>query len=227
MTQSDSYFLLYVHNSFKANLEPYTKANKNMLLSTDYFLVFSFSLNILTFFLSYMYNMAKGCAPVLLGVSNESSFSNENIRFTFRILWWISRLQLRWKSWYVLIPVYICIYTHILFISLFFIFFSFLLKILNYWIPGIIGKLLIPRIRSFFFFSSSLGPSHWPIDYQSCVGKHQSPINIEEHNVKNINLPPLRFEKLDVPRSSFITNNGHTGEIFFFFLNLFKVIGHM
>ncbi|KAF7414272.1 hypothetical protein HZH68_002761 [Vespula germanica] len=61
-----------------------------------------------------------------------------------------------------------------------------------------------------FFFSSSLGPSHWPIDYQSCVGKHQSPINIEEHNVKNINLPPLRFEKLDLPRSSFITNNGHT-----------------
>nr|XP_050869492.1 carbonic anhydrase 7-like [Vespula vulgaris] len=61
-----------------------------------------------------------------------------------------------------------------------------------------------------FSYDGNHGPSHWPIDYQSCVGKHQSPINIEEHNVKNINLPPLRFEKLDVPRSSFITNNGHT-----------------
>ncbi|XP_046820673.1 carbonic anhydrase 7-like isoform X1 [Vespa crabro] len=61
-----------------------------------------------------------------------------------------------------------------------------------------------------FSYDGNHGTSHWGIDYHSCVGKHQSPINIEEHNVKNVSLTPLRFEKLNIPRTSFITNNGHT-----------------
>ncbi|KAI4501809.1 hypothetical protein M0802_003144 [Mischocyttarus mexicanus] len=61
-----------------------------------------------------------------------------------------------------------------------------------------------------FSYDGTHGPSHWADDYQSCFGKHQSPINIEEHNVKNVTLPPLVFQRLDVPHTSFITNNGHT-----------------
>lgn len=61
-----------------------------------------------------------------------------------------------------------------------------------------------------FSYDGTHGPSHWADEYQSCVGKHQSPINIEEHNVRSINLAPLKFLGLSTPRSSFITNNGHT-----------------
>ncbi|XP_014599168.1 PREDICTED: carbonic anhydrase 2-like isoform X2 [Polistes canadensis] len=61
-----------------------------------------------------------------------------------------------------------------------------------------------------FSYDGIHGPSHWADDYQSCVGKHQSPINIDEHNVQNIIFPPLVFQRLNVPRTSFITNNGHT-----------------
>lgn len=61
-----------------------------------------------------------------------------------------------------------------------------------------------------FSYDGTHGPSHWPEEYQSCIGKHQSPINIEEHNVKSISLTKLNFKGLNIPRSSFITNNGHT-----------------
>ncbi|RLU21836.1 hypothetical protein DMN91_006212 [Ooceraea biroi] len=54
------------------------------------------------------------------------------------------------------------------------------------------------------------GPSHWGDSYNTCIGKHQSPINIEEHNVKNISLPSLKLVGIDNPCSSFVTNNGHT-----------------
>ncbi|XP_012283411.1 carbonic anhydrase 2 isoform X2 [Orussus abietinus] len=61
-----------------------------------------------------------------------------------------------------------------------------------------------------FGYEGPHGPSHWGQEYDSCVGKHQSPINIEEHHVRNVSLPPLSFYGLDVPRSAFIVNNGHT-----------------
>ena len=61
------------------------------------------------------------------------------------------------------------------------------------------------------------GPSHWGDDYHTCIGKHQSPINIEEHDVRNVTYPPLRFSGLDVPRTTEIKNNGHTGMIYLFF----------
>lgn len=59
-----------------------------------------------------------------------------------------------------------------------------------------------------------LGPSHWGEEYQTCLGKHQSPINIEEHNVKNVSLPPLILIGIDNPCQSYVTNTGHTGENF-------------
>jgi len=58
------------------------------------------------------------------------------------------------------------------------------------------------------------GPSHWGEEYHTCIGKHQSPINIEEHNVKNVSLPPLKLIGIDDPCLSFVTNNGHTGKDF-------------
>ncbi|KAL0106136.1 hypothetical protein PUN28_016105 [Cardiocondyla obscurior] len=61
-----------------------------------------------------------------------------------------------------------------------------------------------------FSYEGSQGPSHWGKEYHTCVGKHQSPINIEEHNVKNVSLPPLRLIGIDNPCRSYMTNNGHT-----------------
>lgn len=59
-----------------------------------------------------------------------------------------------------------------------------------------------------------VGPSHWGETYHTCLGKHQSPINIEEHNVKNVSLPPLKLIGIDNPYQSYVTNNGHTGKNF-------------
>lgn len=64
------------------------------------------------------------------------------------------------------------------------------------------------------WFIFSTGPLHWGEEYNTCVGKHQSPINIEEHIVVNVSLPSLKFSGLDVSRSAYLTNNGHTGEEF-------------
>lgn len=61
-----------------------------------------------------------------------------------------------------------------------------------------------------FTYEGSHGPSQWPKEYQTCVGKYQSPINIDEQYVKNISFPRLQFIGLENPRSSFLMNNGHT-----------------
>ncbi|XP_077273887.1 carbonic anhydrase 2 isoform X2 [Temnothorax americanus] len=61
-----------------------------------------------------------------------------------------------------------------------------------------------------FSYEGSLGPSHWGDEYHTCIGKHQSPINIEEHNVKNVSLQPLRLIGIDNPCQSYVTNTGHT-----------------
>ena len=46
------------------------------------------------------------------------------------------------------------------------------------------------------------------------MGKHQSPINIEEHIVLNVHLSPLIFSGMEIPRSTYLINNGHTGKEF-------------
>lgn len=75
-----------------------------------------------------------------------------------------------------------------------------------------LGLLLLARfsVSSDFSYDGTHGPSHWGEEYQTCVGKHQSPINIEEHNVKNVSYEPLSFIGLENPRSSHVLNNGHT-----------------
>ncbi|XP_020280404.1 carbonic anhydrase 2-like [Pseudomyrmex gracilis] len=75
-----------------------------------------------------------------------------------------------------------------------------------------LGLFLLPRfcLGHDFSYDGSHGPSHWGEDYHACIGKHQSPINIEEHNVKNVSLPPLKLIGIDSPCLSFLTNNGHT-----------------
>ncbi|XP_011505437.1 PREDICTED: carbonic anhydrase 2 [Ceratosolen solmsi marchali] len=65
-----------------------------------------------------------------------------------------------------------------------------------------------------FGYSGSHGPDHWAENYDTCVGKHQSPINIQEHDVRDINLPLLIFSGLDTPRKFFLINNGHTALLY-------------
>nr|CAD7202049.1 unnamed protein product [Timema douglasi] len=55
------------------------------------------------------------------------------------------------------------------------------------------------------------GPTHWAESYQTCSGKYQSPIDIEEHLVSQVRLPPLNFQGFKSKSvSSTLTNNGHT-----------------
>jgi carbonic anhydrase len=59
----------------------------------------------------------------------------------------------------------------------------------------------------------AIGPSHWAEEYETCAGKFQSPIDIEEHLVTQVRLPPLHFHGFQSePISSTLTNNGHTGK---------------
>lgn len=62
-----------------------------------------------------------------------------------------------------------------------------------------------------FSYEGENGPDHWAEEYQTCAGKFQSPIDIEEHLVTQVRLPPLRFHgfRRD-PTASTLTNNGHT-----------------
>ncbi|XP_046415711.1 carbonic anhydrase 7 [Neodiprion fabricii] len=61
-----------------------------------------------------------------------------------------------------------------------------------------------------FSYNGLLGPAYWGNKYQTCVGKHQSPINIVEHYVEKVTLPPLWFSGFNIPRKAMLTNNGHT-----------------
>ncbi|XP_017775833.1 PREDICTED: carbonic anhydrase 15-like [Nicrophorus vespilloides] len=62
-----------------------------------------------------------------------------------------------------------------------------------------------------FGYEGTVGPNFWGEKYHHCIGKHQSPINIEEHNVEMVKLFPMQFENFDfVPEEAVIKNNGHT-----------------
>ncbi|XP_058458649.1 carbonic anhydrase 7 [Malaya genurostris] len=62
-----------------------------------------------------------------------------------------------------------------------------------------------------FGYDGAKGPSHWGEQYNTCTGKHQSPININSLDVKKVNLPPLIMEGFDAhPQQTNLTNNGHT-----------------
>lgn len=65
-----------------------------------------------------------------------------------------------------------------------------------------------------FAYDGDRGPSHWGEQYNSCFGKHQSPINIDSVDVKHVVLPPLKLSGFDeLPIKTTITNNGHTGKL--------------
>ncbi|KAF2885503.1 hypothetical protein ILUMI_20653 [Ignelater luminosus] len=62
-----------------------------------------------------------------------------------------------------------------------------------------------------FGYDGNNGPNHWGEKYQHCVGKHQSPINIEEHNVRQVQLPSMVFQNFNqTPKAFALKNNGHT-----------------
>ncbi|XP_050074930.1 carbonic anhydrase 7 isoform X1 [Anopheles maculipalpis] len=79
----------------------------------------------------------------------------------------------------------------------------------------LIASILVLSVRyghaQDFGYDGDKGPSHWGEQYNTCTGKHQSPININSLDVKKVNLPPLVFQGFDVaPRETNLTNNGHT-----------------
>ncbi|KAL1132290.1 hypothetical protein AAG570_010247, partial [Ranatra chinensis] len=56
-----------------------------------------------------------------------------------------------------------------------------------------------------------LGPEKWGILSETCSGKYQSPIDIEEHLVTRVYWKPLKFTGIhELPYTSTLTNNGHT-----------------
>ncbi|XP_048526349.1 putative carbonic anhydrase 3 [Dendroctonus ponderosae] len=62
-----------------------------------------------------------------------------------------------------------------------------------------------------FGYEGAEGPSHWGEKYSQCLGKHQSPIDIETHSVIWINYPELHFEQFGaLLRNVSLENNGHT-----------------
>lgn len=74
-----------------------------------------------------------------------------------------------------------------------------------------------------FFGYVFVGPKFWGQTFQKCVGKHQSPIDIEEHDVTVVTLEPLVFENFDdVPDFYELENNGHTGASLLLLLFFFK-----
>lgn len=58
-----------------------------------------------------------------------------------------------------------------------------------------------------------LGPTHWGEQYNTCKGKHQSPININTLDLLYVSMPPLKMVGFKTPPLvTSLTNNGHTGE---------------
>lgn len=88
--------------------------------------------------------------------------------------------------------------------------------------PYIKNKICFQYPKQFFFLI--IGPSHWGEKYSTCVGKHQSPIDISEKYISLVKLDPLFFENFDeVPIEASLTNNGHTGnKLQYYYLYLYK-----
>ncbi|XP_033322429.2 carbonic anhydrase 1 isoform X3 [Megalopta genalis] len=61
-----------------------------------------------------------------------------------------------------------------------------------------------------FGYDGKHGPEHWGDDYKTCLGKYQSPIDIEDKDVRTASFPPLRFSNVQDPHPAYMTNNGHT-----------------
>ncbi|CAK9808564.1 Carbonic anhydrase 2 [Anthophora quadrimaculata] len=74
-----------------------------------------------------------------------------------------------------------------------------------------LGLILSPKlIAGNFSYDGNHGPSHWGNEYKTCLGKYQSPIDIEEENVKMFRFPPLQFSGIQNSHKAYMINNGHT-----------------
>ncbi|XP_044583869.1 carbonic anhydrase 3-like [Cotesia glomerata] len=76
-----------------------------------------------------------------------------------------------------------------------------------------------------FTYEGVHGPQYWTKDYGTCTGKHQSPINIEEHEVEDVSFPSIKFVGLQNPQVAKLTNNGHTVTITFDNPEAIKIYG--
>lgn len=71
-------------------------------------------------------------------------------------------------------------------------------------------------LLTFFKLSLTIGPSHWGEQFNTCMGKHQSPIDIDSLHVKHVSLPELSLRGFSLePDKMSVTNNGHTGKKWF------------
>ncbi|XP_043793879.1 carbonic anhydrase 2-like isoform X1 [Apis laboriosa] len=61
-----------------------------------------------------------------------------------------------------------------------------------------------------FSYDGNSGPLHWGDEYKQCVGKFQSPIDIEEKDVTNMTFPKLQFSDTENSHVAYMINNGHT-----------------
>ncbi|XP_078053360.1 carbonic anhydrase 1 isoform X2 [Augochlora pura] len=61
-----------------------------------------------------------------------------------------------------------------------------------------------------FGYDGKHGPQHWGDSYKTCLGKYQSPIDIEEKDVRTATFPLLQFSNVQDPHPAYMTNNGHT-----------------
>ncbi|XP_017796318.1 PREDICTED: carbonic anhydrase 2-like [Habropoda laboriosa] len=74
-----------------------------------------------------------------------------------------------------------------------------------------LGLIFSPKlVAGNFSYDGSHGPSHWGNDYKTCLGKYQSPIDIEESSVKISSFPPLKFSSIENSHAAYMINNGHT-----------------
>nr|XP_031829423.1 carbonic anhydrase 13-like [Nomia melanderi] len=61
-----------------------------------------------------------------------------------------------------------------------------------------------------FGYSGEEGPQNWGDSFKTCLGKYQSPIDIEDKDVWNSTFPPLEIFNVESPHPAYMTNNGHT-----------------
>ncbi|XP_076631914.1 carbonic anhydrase 2 [Colletes latitarsis] len=74
-----------------------------------------------------------------------------------------------------------------------------------------LGPLFLTNLVSADFgYDGNDGPSHWGENHKACLGKQQSPIDIEAKDVTMASYPPLEFSNLQNPHKANLTNNGHT-----------------
>ena len=74
-----------------------------------------------------------------------------------------------------------------------------------------LGPLLLSKmVVGNFSYDGNQGPSHWGEEFKTCLGKYQSPIDIEDKDVTLATFPRLQFSKIQNPLRSYMTNNGHT-----------------